>query len=85
MIMGVEKGSFAFLVFCGVFALVAKAYQAFPIVVLMYLIARWLSKKDDQYAAMLLKYLNEEHVYDATPRISDTKTRPKGWGRNLPK
>jgi len=82
--MGVEKGSFAFLVFMAVFCLVARAYWGFPLVGILYFIARWLSKRDDQYVAILMRYLNEDHVYDATPRLSDFSNRPKGWGRSLP-
>ena len=83
--MGVEKGSFAFITFIGVFALVAKAYWSFPILVLAYLIARWVTKKDDQYVGILLTYLNEDHVYDATPRPEDFNRRPRGWGKGLPR
>lgn len=83
--MGVEKGAFAGLVFTGVFAMVASAYWLFPVVGLLYLVARWLSKVDDQYMAIFMRYLNEEHVYDATPRPNDFLRRPKGWGRGLPR
>ncbi|MCV0439006.1 MAG: VirB3 family type IV secretion system protein [Hydrogenophaga sp.] len=85
LIMGVEKGSFAGIVFLAVFALVAKMYWAFPVVGVIYLIARWVTKKDDQFVAILLRYLNEEHVYDATPRASDVNSRPRGWGKGLPR
>jgi hypothetical protein len=83
--MGVEKGAFGGVVFIGVFALVAHAYWMFPIVALLYLVGRWLSKVDDQYVAILGRYLNEDHVFDATPRPSDFTKRPKGWGRGLPR
>lgn len=82
--MGVEKGSFAVIVFMGVFALVAKMYWAYPILAITYMIARWVTKKDDQYVGILLRYLNEDHVYDATPRPSDFNSRPRGWGKGLP-
>lgn len=85
LIMGLEKGMFGALVFIAVFALVARAYWIFPLTGVAYLVGRWLSKVDDQYMAILFRYLNEEHVYDATPRPSDFKKRPKGWGRGLPR
>jgi len=85
LIMGVEKGMFGGLVFVAVFALVARAYWIFPLTVVGYLVGRWLSKVDDQYIAILFRYLNEEHVYDATPRPADFQRRPKGWGRGLPR
>lgn len=83
--MGIEKGMFGALVFVFVFALVARAYWVIPLVAVGYLVARWLSKVDDQYVAILVRYLNEDHVYDATPRPSDFQRRPKGWGRGIPR
>jgi len=83
--MGIEKGMFGGLVFVFVFALVARAYWVFPLVVIGYLLGRWLSKVDDQYVAILVSYLNEDHVYDATPRPADFQRRPKGWGRGIPR
>lgn len=82
LIAGVEKGSFAALCLIGVFSFVAGAYWFLPIVALIYFMARWLSKKDPQFVALTLNYLNEHHVYDALPRPEDTKRRPKGWGQN---
>lgn len=82
--MGVEKGFFAGLVISGTMFLGFQLYSGLLLVPIGFLIGRWLSKVDDQFVALLLKYLNEEHVYDATPRSSDVKTRPKGWGRGLP-
>ncbi|MDB5858879.1 MAG: hypothetical protein JWQ76_2568, partial [Ramlibacter sp.] len=29
--------------------------------------------------------LDEEHVYDATPRPADFDRRPRGWGRGIPR
>lgn len=83
--MGVEKGMFGGLILLAVFALVARAYWTLPIFVIFFLVGRWLSKVDDQYVAILLRYLNEDHVYDATPRPTDFQRRPKGWGRNIPR
>lgn len=76
---------FGGLVFFAVFALVARAYWMLPLFFIGYLVGRWLSKVDDQYVAILAKYLKEEHVYDATPRPTDFLKRPKGWGRGLPR
>ncbi len=83
--MGVEKGIFAGLVLLGVFGLIAKAFWMFPLSILGYFVGRWLSKRDDQYVAILLNYLKESHVYDATPRPKDFQARAKGWGRGLPR
>ncbi len=83
--MGVEKGTFAGLVLLGAFGLVAKAYWMLPLAVVGYFIGRWLSKRDDQYVSILLNYLGESHIYDATPRPSDLQARAKGWGRGLPR
>ncbi|HEX2544485.1 MAG TPA: VirB3 family type IV secretion system protein [Ramlibacter sp.] len=85
LLMGVEKGMFGGLVFIAVFALVARAYWMAPLLAVGWLAGRWLSKADDQYVAILLRYLDEEHVYDATPRASDFRARPRGWGRGLPR
>jgi type IV secretory pathway TrbD component len=85
LIMGVERGMFGGLVFLGVFALVAHAYWMGPMALAGLLVGRWLSKVDDQYVAILFRYLNEEHVYDATPRAADFGKRAKGWGRGIPR
>ena len=85
LLLGVEKGMFGALVFVAVFALVARAYWMAPLLAVAWLAGRWLSKADDQYVATLLRYLNEEHVYDATPRRDDLRARPRGWGRELPR
>ncbi len=83
--MGVEKGMFAGLVLLAVFGLVARAFWIFPLVLIGFFVGRWLSKRDDQYVATLLRYLGEDHIYDATPRAEDFRNRPKGWGRGLPR
>jgi len=83
--MGIEKGMFAALTLLIAFAFVARAIWLGPVIVVLFFVARWLSKVDDQYVAILLRYLNEEHVYDATPRPSDFTRRPKGWGRGIPR
>lgn len=83
LLLGVEKGMFGALVFVAVFALVARAYWMAPLLAIAWLAGRWLSKADDQYVAILLRYLQEGHVYDATPRRQDLGVRPRGWGRDL--
>lgn len=82
--MGVEKGFFAGLVIAGTMFLGFHFYSALLLLPVGFLIGRWLSKRDDQFVALLIKYLDEGHVYDATPRQTDAKMRPKGWGRGLP-
>ena len=84
LILGVEKGSFAVLVLLTMFFLVAQFYAGFAISLLGYFIARWMTKKDDSFVGAFAKYLQEEHTFDATPRPSDSKNRPKGWGRGVP-
>lgn len=85
LLMGVEKGTFGALVFVAAFALVSRAYWTAPLLALAWLLGRWLSKSDDQYVAILVRYLDEGHVYDATPRADDHRRRPRGWGRGLPR
>ena len=84
LIMGIEKTTFGALVFASCFCFVAKSFWGVPLIVVLYLLARWLSKRDGQFMTVFFRYLNEEHVYDATPRIRDYASRPKGWGKNLP-
>ena len=84
LILGIEKGSFGVLVMLATLFLVARLYFAMIALIIPYYMARWLSKKDDQFVAILGRYLMEEHVYDATPRPSDFKKRPPGWGKGLP-
>jgi len=84
LIMGVESSSFAALALAATMCVVAQSYWGVPLVFLLYLLARWLSKKDDQFVGILMRYLNEDHVYDATPRVRDHASRPKGWGKGLP-
>jgi type IV secretory pathway TrbD component len=83
LIMGVEKGMFGCLalVFAMLFGM--RLYSFLPLLGFLYFVGRWLTKVDDQYVAVLSRYLQEEHVYDATPRPSDADARPKGWGRGL--
>lgn len=83
-IMGIEKRAFGGLVFAASFLVVSKSYWGIPMIVALYMLARWLTKRDGQFMAVFFQYLNEGHVYDATPRTSDFKARPKGWGRGLP-
>jgi len=85
LIMGVERGMFAFIALFTSTCFAMKLYWVTPVAVLLYVVGRWLSKVDDQYVLVLSRYLQEEHVYDATPRPSDYNNRPKGWGRGLPR
>jgi hypothetical protein len=82
--MGVERSSFGALALAATMCIVAQSYWGIPVVGVLYFAARWLSKKDDQFIGILIVYLNESHVYDATPRLSDHNSRPKGWGKGLP-
>jgi type IV secretory pathway TrbD component len=83
--MGVEKGVFGALALAGAMLFGMRLYYLLPSLVILYLVGRWLSKKDAQFVAVLARYMTEEHVYDATPRPSDFKSRPPGWGRGLPR
>lgn len=85
LIMGIEKGMFGGIALFGALVFGIRAYWLLPVMFLLYFVGKWLSKKDDQFVAILGRYLNEEHVYDATPRPSDYRRRPKGWGRGIPR
>ncbi|TWO71463.1 hypothetical protein FN976_11140 [Caenimonas sedimenti] len=86
LIMGIEKGMFAGLMMLVTMGMGLRAYWFIPLAFLLFLVGRWLSKRDDQYVANLAAYLREEHIYDATPRPKDDVwMRPKGWGRGLPR
>jgi type IV secretory pathway VirB3-like protein len=85
LIMGIEKGAFGALVLAASTLLVARAYWLMLALVPAYLLARWLSKKDDQFMEILARYLREEHVFDATTRPNDFRRRPKGFGAGLPR
>jgi hypothetical protein len=82
--MGVEKTTFGGLALVATFCVVAQAYWGIPVMAVLYLLASWLTKKDDQYMAVLIRYMDEGHIYDATPRQEDYQSRPKGWGKGLP-
>lgn len=85
LIMGIERGTFAVLAMTASSMFALQLYFLMPTIVLLYLAGRWLSKVDAQYMAVLKKYIDEDHVYDATPRRSDLRRRPVGWGRDLPR
>ncbi len=86
LIMGLEKGAFGAIALLAAFALVVQAAWMFVLVVVGYLVAKWLSKKDDQFFAIFIRFLQEDHVFDSIPRPSDSVSRrPKGWGKGLPK
>ncbi len=82
--MGVEKGFFAGIVIAGTLFLGFHLYSALLLLPPGFLVGRWLSKRDDQFVGLLIKYLDEGHVFDATPRTGIVKSRPRGWGRDLP-
>jgi len=81
--MGIEKGAFGALVLAAVCLLVFRLYWALLLAPLGWVVARWLSKKDDQFVLVLGTFLREDHAYDATPRPQDVHRRPAGWGRGL--
>jgi type IV secretory pathway VirB3-like protein len=83
LVMGIEKGAFGALVLGAVCLLVLRLYWALLLVPPAWIIARWLSKKDDQFILVLGSFLREDHVFDATPRSQDVQGRPPGWGRGL--
>jgi len=83
-IMGIESSAFGGIVFAGSFIVVAKSYWALPILALIYFLARWLTKADGQFMKLFFRYLDEGHVYDATPRPSDYQKRAVGWGKGVP-
>lgn len=83
--MGVEKGFFGFLALVVAVLLGMRLYYFLPTLVILYMVGRLLSKKDAQFVGVLRRYMNEEHVYDATPRPKDLQQRPPGWGKGLPR
>lgn len=85
LIMGVEKGFFGAMALFASSAFALRVYWLLPVTVLVYLVGKWLSKKDDQFMGILGRYLLEDHVYDATPRPSDYLRRPRGWGKGIPR
>lgn len=85
MMMGIEKGAFGALALTGSFAVVFHSILILVLVVIGYLVSKWLSKKDDQFFTIFLHYTQEGHVYNAVPRPSDFESRPKGWGKGLAK
>ena len=84
LILGVEKGFFAGLVIAGTMFLGLHLYSGFVFLPLFFLIGRWLSELEDQFVPLLLRYLQEGHVFDSTPRTTDRQERARGWGRDLP-
>jgi type IV secretory pathway VirB3-like protein len=83
-VMGIEPYAFYAVAFMGSFFFASKAYVVLPLVVLAYFAARWLTKKDPQFMATFMKYIEERHAYSALPRPEDWSKRPIGWGRGLP-
>lgn len=83
-VMGVEPYAFFMVAFLGSFFFASKAYLAMPIVPVAFLVAKWLTKKDPQFMAIMFRYVEEKHAYSALPRPEDWEKRPVGWGRGLP-
>lgn len=85
-VMGIEPYAFYAVAFMGSFFFASRAYSALPVVVLAFLVARWLTKKDPQFMATFLKYIEERDAYSALPHSEDWSgtRRPVGWGRGLP-
>ena len=81
---GVPTMEFLLIMLGGSFCFVAKIYQAIPAMLLLWVIARWLTKKDTAWAEILQQYLRETHVYDSLPRPVTFLNRPRGWGKGLP-
>lgn len=81
---GVPKLAFMLIVLGGCFCFVAKIYAALPACILLWAIARWLTKKDPAWVEILEQYMRENHVYDSLPRPKEFDARPAGWGKGLP-
>jgi type IV secretory pathway VirB3-like protein len=84
LIMGIEHKAFGALVMIMVFAFVAKSYWGIPVVAVVYLVFRWVSKREPQFTEIFFRFMDEEHYYDATPRLDDYMNRSKGWGKGIP-
>jgi type IV secretory pathway VirB3-like protein len=84
LFLGVPLNAFLLIVLGGSFAFVARIYWIVPGAFLLWLIAKWLTKRDSAWMDILEHYLKEEHVYDSVPRAKEYKRRPEGWGRGLP-
>ena len=85
LVMGVESAYFSALALTFAIVLGTRMYVLLLGLLVLYLVGRWLSKKDALFVKVLARYLYEEHVYDATPRRDDFKNRPAGWGQGIPR
>lgn len=84
LFVGIPLNAFLVIVLGGSFAFVAKVYWVIPCAALLWLIAKWLTKRDPAWMDVLEMYIKESHVYDSIPRKSTFNKRPAGWGKGLP-
>lgn len=81
---GIPMPAFMVIVLGGSFCFVAKLYMAMPALLVLWFLARWLTKRDTAWMDIFERYLKEGHVYDTLPRVSVCQSRPNGWGKGLP-
>ncbi|MDP3139748.1 MAG: VirB3 family type IV secretion system protein [Burkholderiaceae bacterium] len=81
---GVPRAAFMVVVLGGMFLFVARLYHGVPAALLLWALARWLTRRDPAWLDILVRYLEEAHAYDSLPRPRDCQRRPRGWGRGLP-
>jgi type IV secretory pathway TrbD component len=81
---GVPILAFMLTALAGSFLFVAKIYYGIPSCFFLWLLFRWLTKKDPAWMTIIERYLKEEHVYDSLPRTKTIQSRPVGWGKGLP-
>lgn len=83
--MGVEQTAFMAVAFSGAACFAMGLYIPLVVVVpVMFLLARWMTKKDHHFMPIFLRYMDEGDAYSALPRPADWNNRPHGWGRGLP-
>jgi type IV secretory pathway TrbD component len=83
LFMGVAPLAFQLVIFFASFLFAGRLYTVMPLALLMYLVARWLSKKEPLFADLFLRYANEKDVYGSLCHPSDWSSKPRGWGRGL--
>jgi type IV secretory pathway TrbD component len=83
-VMGADPLGFYLTAFLASFLFASKAYLALPAALLVFLLVRWLTKKDPLYAHIFQRYLDERHVYTSLPQPRHWRRRSEGWGRGLP-
>lgn len=82
--MGMDPKAFYLIAFMGSFFFASKAYPPLLLILPAFSIARLLTKKDPQFMAIFMKYLDERDAYTSLPRPTDWSKRPHGWGKGLP-